>query len=212
MINYSNLIKTKTNILPKTILEIGSMHGHDANILKNEFNLKDFDVWVVEPNPFQQDKIAKDYPNFNLVKNPIFDKNQEHEFYQVLGDDAGTSSLFDRVDSWYECQGNGLKKIKVNTITGIELLESINKKIELCKLDVEGLSYNVLNSFGDKINDIISFHIECEHKEVWKDQKLYLEVKEFMENKNYEQIYFKYVVEDILQSDSIWVLKQNIIK
>ena len=36
MINYSNLIKTKTNISPKTILEIGSMHGHDANTLKNE--------------------------------------------------------------------------------------------------------------------------------------------------------------------------------
>ena len=211
MINYSDLIKTKTNILPKTILEIGSMHGHDANTLKNEFNLNDSDVWVVEPNPYQQDEITKDYPNFNLVKNPIFDKSQEHEFYQVLGYDAGTSSLFNRVDTWYEAQGSGLKKIKVNTITGLELLETINKKIELCKLDVEGLSYEVLNSFGDRINEILSFHIECEHREVWKDQKLYLDVKEFMENKNYEQIYFKYVAEGTLQSDSIWVLKQNII-
>ena len=104
-----------------------------------------------------------------------------------------------------------LKKIKVNTITGLKLLETINKKIELCKLDVEGLSYEVLNSFGDRINDILSFHIECEHREVWKDQKLYLDVKEFMENKNYEQIYFKYVAEGTLQSDSIWVLKHNII-
>ena len=52
----SNLIKTKTNISPKTILEIGSMHGHDANTLKNEFNLNDSDVWVVEPNPHQQDE------------------------------------------------------------------------------------------------------------------------------------------------------------
>ena len=208
MDNYAKLIKELTTIIPKTILEIGSLHGHDANTLKTLFELLDSDVWVVEPNPTQQLQIINDYPNFNLIKNPIFNKKEIHDFYLINGYDAGTSSLFDRVDTWYELHGNGLEKIKLQTITGKELIELIKTPVELCKIDVEGLTYEVLESFGDSIDLIYSFHIECEHKEVWKNQKLYDEIEKFLENKNYFRLYFKWVADGDLQSDSIWVNKK----
>ena len=36
MVNYYNLITEFTTITPKTILEIGSMDGNDANKLKGQ--------------------------------------------------------------------------------------------------------------------------------------------------------------------------------
>jgi len=197
-----------TSIIPKTILDLGSMDGNDANKLKRFFNLTDNDIWVVEPSSTQQDVIRQNYPNFNLVTEAIYSESGIKKFNQVNGYDAGTSSLYNRVDSWYELQGQGLVKRNVNTITGIDLINRINKPIDICKLDVEGLSYEVLKSFGDSINTIKSFHVECEHKEVWENQYLYNDVSNYLISQNYKQVYFKFVADGDLQSDSIWVLNE----
>ena len=80
--------------------------------------------------------------------------------------------------------------------------------MDVCKIDVEGLTIEVLISFGEDLNKIKSFHLECEHKEVWKDQKLYDDVAKFLINNDYTQIYFHYCSGGTLQSDSIWVLNK----
>jgi FkbM family methyltransferase len=206
MDKYYQLINDLTIIEPKTILEIGSMDGNDAFKLKTSFNLSDSDVWVVEPSSTQQEIIKNNYPTFNLITEAIYYERGEKMFNQVNGPDAGTSSLYDRTDSWYELQGNGLVKRMVKTITGEDLLNIINKPIEICKLDVEGLTYEVLKSFGDKLTQIKSFHLESEHREVWKGQILYNDIKDFLISKNYKEIYFKYVADGDLQSDSVWVI------
>ena len=201
MKDYHNNIIEKTTISVKTILEIGSRDGNDANELMKHFQLKDENVWVVEPNPNQINIIKDTYPNFNLIPNAIFSEETEHDFYQVdnnIPNDVGTSSLINRNDNWYEFKTN---IIKVKTITGKQLLNKINR-------DVEGLTIEVLISFGEDLNKIKSFHLECEHKEVWKDQKLYDDVAKFLINNDYTQIYFHYCSGGTLQSDSIWVLNK----
>lgn len=206
MKNYHNNIIEKTTISVKTILEIGSRDGNDANELMNYFNLNGSDVWVVEPNPKQVTIIESSYPKFNLIPNAIFSEETEHDFYQVNNNnpnDVGTSSLINRNDDWYESKTN---IIKVKTITGKQLLTKINRDIDVCKIDVEGLTIEVLISFGDTLSQIKSFHLECEHKEVWKGQKLYDDVAKFLTDNNYIQIYFNYCPGGTLQSDSIWVL------
>ena len=192
MKNYYNNIIEKTIIHPKTILEIGSRDGNDASNLMDYFQLKNEDVWVVEPNPNQIKIIKSFYPNFNLIPNAIFKEETEHDFYQVISDnpnDVGTSSLINRNDNWYESKTN---LIKVKTITGKQLLDIINKDIDICKIDVEGLTIEVLNSFDKDLNKIKSFHLECEHMEVWKGQKLYDDVSKFLIENNYIQTYFQY--------------------
>lgn len=206
MKTYHNNIIEKTTITVKTILEIGSRDGNDANQLMNYFNLNSDDVWVVEPNPKQITIIESSYPKFNLVPNAIFSEETEHDFYQVDNDnpnDVGTSSLIDRNDDWYESKTN---IIKVKTITGKQLLTKISRDVDVCKIDVEGLTLEVLISFEDTLNQIKSFHLECEHREVWKGQKLYDDVAKFLTDNNYTQIYFDYCPGGTLQSDSIWVL------
>lgn len=201
---YLEIINNSTKIKTKCILEIGSRDGHDANKLKNLFGVEDKNVWVVEPNPNQCELITEIYPNFNLVDCAISNINDFVDFNQLTGDEmvVGTSSILDRADSWYHQMG--AKKIKVKSITGKKLLEKINFDVDVCKIDVEGLTYQVLESFGKEIYKIKSFHLECEHREVWRGQKLYDEVETFLINNKYIRVYSDYF-DGKLQSDTIWV-------
>lgn len=211
MINYYTNIVGKTTILVKKILEIGSRDGNDAYRLMKQFGLNDDDVWVVEPNPNQIKIIENVYPNFNLISSAIFNEETEHDFYQVVSsnpNDVGTSSLINRNDDWYKSNTN---VIKVKTITGKQLLDKIGYEIDVCKLDVEGLTLEVLISFGNDLSKIKSFHLECEHREVWMEQKLYNDVSEYLIKNGYVQIYFNYCSGGDLQSDSIWVLKKYVV-
>jgi hypothetical protein len=47
MKDYYDTIVGKTTISPKTILEIGSRDGNDADELMKYFQLNNEDVWVV---------------------------------------------------------------------------------------------------------------------------------------------------------------------
>lgn len=210
MNEYYHLITTKTNIPVKNILEIGSRDGNDANVLRNLFNIPKENVWIVEPNPIKVAEIKMNYPNFNIFDVAIGEFEGEHDFNQVIGDNmsSGTSSLIDRNDDWYA--QNNTQKIKVNVINGKTLINLIGNEIDICKIDVEGLTYEVLKSFEDKLDYLKSFHIECEHKEVWKNQKLYDDVRNFLISKDFIELSFNYTSSHQLQSDSIWVLKKYI--
>lgn len=204
MNEYNQVIEEKTNIDPKTILEIGSRDGHDSNALKNFFSIEDENVWVVEPNPNQVAKIKKDYPRFNIVEKAISNENRWIEFNCVEDENfIGISSLLDRVDNFYN--NVKTKKIIVKSITGVQLMELINKEIDLCKIDVEGLTYEVIESFKDKLKLIKSIHIECEHVEIWKGQKLFFDIHKLLTDNDFKMEYFTFVAGGEIQSDSIWV-------
>lgn len=211
MLIYKNHILEKTTIIPKSILEIGSRDGKDADELRNYFDINSKNIWIVEPNPAQQNNILKNYPNINLIKNPIFNEEKTSTFYAVDTNDQilnGTSSLLNRVDDLYK--NINTNKIEIKTITGSKLLNIIGIEIDLCKIDVEGATYEVLESFMDDLHKIKSIHIECEHRPVWVNQKLYNDVSTFLLKNNYIQIYFSYCNNHDLQSDSIWVQKKFI--
>jgi len=206
MNTYYNIIKNKTTILPKNLLEIGSRDGEDAKQLSIMFGLKDKNVWIVEPNPKQYLVIKNNFPYFNIIDSAIYNISTQHTFYQKEGDmvEIGTCSLLNRNDNWY----NNANVITVNTITGKELLDITSYPIDLCKIDVEGVAYEVLESFGEKIILLKSIYVECEHREIWKNQKLFGDVKKLLTNFNYIEIYRDNI--DNIQSNSIWVLKEFI--
>jgi FkbM family methyltransferase len=208
MNNYANLIIEKTNINPNIILEIGSRDGHDAEILRSRFELNGKNVYVVEPNPNQQQYIKNIYPNFNIIPFAIYNKNGVMKFNKVNDYDLiGISSLLDREDHIYSNINSEI--IDVDVINGDGLMDLLGVDVDLCKIDVEGATYEVLESFTN-ISRIKSMHIECEHKEIWNGQKLYDDVKELLISKGYIEIYFNYVNGVPIQSDSIWVLKNYI--
>ena len=188
------------------MLEIGSRDGHDAKAIADHFGSSS--VWVCEPNPSQADYIAQAYPNFNLVRKAIYKHSGKLEFIQMQGspNEVGTSSLLDR--SYDNLYANA-NRIEVEAITGRELLAMIEGPIGACKVDVEGASLEVLQSMGDSIHRVQTFHLECEHEEVWVGQALYNQVAAFMIAKGYEQVDFDFVMPG-LQSDSIWIKTANL--
>ena len=111
--------------------------------------------------------------------------------------------MLDRTDNWYSVFPT--RKITVNAITGKDLLDKINKPIEICKLDVEGATYEVLQSFGDSIHKIKSFHLETEQHQFWVNQKTHNDVCEFMRLNGYHLLW---TANKHPQTDSVWVLPE----
>jgi FkbM family methyltransferase len=193
-------------IKPHTVLEIGSRDGDDSFFYKNEFSLSDENIHIVEPNPLMFQEIQKKYPNFKLYNVAIDDSEGVKEFNQVVcggSDPIGVSSLLERADDFYKIYKTN--KINVTVIRGENLMKQICRDIDICKVDVEGLTYEVLMSFGDSISKIKTFHLETEHHSFWKNQKLHSDVVSLMQKLNFELIWWD--KENHLQSDSIWVNK-----
>lgn len=181
------------NITPKTVLEIGSRDGHHAEALRRAFNINDGDVYVVDANPKQHKRITSNYPGFNFIGNAISDKKGTLDFYQInTGDEDwdGISGLLDRPEL-YNQEFTNTKKIEVESITGKELLDSIERDIDICKIDVEGLTYEVLQSFGQDLDRIKTLHIETEQREVWSGQKLDSDVKALLESRGFVKLHNK---------------------
>ena len=200
----------QTRIVPSNLLEIGSRDGLDAHELSKYFGILPENVFVVEANPYCAENIRRDFPHFKIFEKAIFNTNKPLYFNKIEGIDSGVSSLKNRIDNYYEDKA---VQIKVETETGeVFLKENQINQIDMCKIDVEGCTLEVLQSFGESLTFIKSMHIECEHREVWQNQYLFEDVKAFLISKGYKCLYFSFVEGGNLQSDSIWILKDFIIK
>jgi len=207
MINYAKMVANVTTLRdkPKNILEIGSRDGHDAEKLRNLFKIAPENVYIVEANADQVPKIKESYPQATVFDFAVTNKPGTAYFNKVKQGFSegfvGTSSLMDRPDLYKD----KVDKVEVVAQTGAYLLEQISdEKIDLCKIDVEGHTFEVLESFGEKIHRINTFHIESEHVAKWQGQKLYEVTKAYLESMEYTQIMFMYVWGGVIQSDSVW--------
>ena len=203
-----NNINLKYDFSQSTLLEIGSRDGLDSYRIKNLLNIDSKNVLIVEANPTCCEFIRKKYPKFRVINYAIYNKEESLTFNKVLKENIGTSSLLDRRDNYYHDKS---EKISVSAIRGETLLKKFNlSNIGFCKIDVEGATYEVIESFEDMLSTIQFLHIECEHKQVWENQKLYDDIKKLLEFKNFEQVFFEYVSDEKLQSDSIWRNKNKL--
>jgi len=208
MLEYANIVAqiTQMGSQARNVLEIGSRDGDDAEKLRSLFKIPANKIYLVEPNPDQAPKIREKYPEAQVFDFAISNKNGIELFNKIKPENdktcIGVSSLKDRTDGFYDGRA---EKIEVSVKTGKYLLEQIeDEQIDLCKIDVEGHTFEVLESFGNDINRINTFHIESEHVAIWEGQKLYDVTKAYLESVGYTQILFMYVHGGIFQSDSIW--------
>ncbi|MEQ1515792.1 MAG: FkbM family methyltransferase [Usitatibacteraceae bacterium] len=188
------------------MLEIGSRDGDNAMTLAQAFDIPLANVHAVECNPKAITLIKTKWPGINIHTHAIFNRNGEKTFFSIDPDEhglvtAGQSSLIDRVDKKYDQYAT---KVTVNCMTGRRFLESLDiDGFDLCKIDVEGASYEVLESFEDKLKQIKSLHVECEHREVWEGQRTYEYCAHLLLNNGFKQVFF--LCHESLQSDSVWV-------
>jgi len=217
MKRFYNTYIEKFNSQPSSILEIGSRDGNDAEELRVYSQLPHRSVYVIEPHPQSYRNIIRDYPDFHVYEFAISNKPGVVSFNAIPHDQytpsqVGTSSLLSRN---VKLMGNIPPVwVKALAIKGSTLLQLIDRsEIDLVKIDVEGFTQEVIESFGDDIRLLKALHLEVEifPLTLWEGQKHYDEVRRHMTWYGFEEKYYdgKYWpaphLGGNLQGDSVWV-------
>ena len=208
---YINYIKFHTNLIPQNFLEIGSRDGLDANKIQKIFNVPSNRIYLVEPYPLHISEIRSNFPQYKLFEYGINLKEGNFIFYGInvpRREYSGMSSFLSRKDDIYKqfIDLDALEILNIDTITGEKLLNQIEEGvIDLCDIDVEGMAYEVLVSFGDDINKFKTIHLECETIQYWENQYLYGDINQYLESKNFIEMYREPIYHN--QLDLIYINK-----
>jgi FkbM family methyltransferase len=184
------------------VLEIGSRDGYHADYLKKMFNIPDNKVFIVDAHPDCAKLIRSEHPNYRVIEVAITQNRGIVSFNAIQNLDLGglgASSILSRKDgpvifeNW----------INVIAIKGSDLLELINEReYDLVKIDVEGLTYEVLESFSHSLGKIKMIHTEAEYFEIWKGQKLYSDLCDLLTRRGFKEAYRVEMLDG--QCDTVW--------
>lgn len=197
-------IREHSNITPMNVVEIGSRDGNDAFVLAKNFGLSEENCYIFEPNPNAAEEIMRTYPRMNLYNNAVSDVSGQTLDFHIERENVGASSLLKRNNP------SEHDVVKVETITMADWFEATQiPAIHICKIDVEGLTLPVLESFGKYIDRLQSVQLEMEHQEIWHNQSLYPEIAKWLESKGFVQIMFTLLRG--VQSDSFWLRRERML-
>jgi len=198
---------------PVTILEIGSRDGDDAELMRALSEAHPLNVFIVEPHPESYKKIIEKYPQFRTFELAVSDKTGVVDFNAIpyaVADPGhvGTSSLLKKEMMIYMRSGGRVNVenwVKVLAVTGQTILQLSNRfEMDLVKIDVEGMTYEVLKSFGNDLRLLKMLHLEVELIQVWEDQQTFEKIKEYLKFYGFQELYYapKYLGGN--QGDSVW--------
>ena len=194
----------------ESVLEIGSRDGKDADSLKQAFSIKDCNVHIIEPNDNLYNIIKENLPQYNTHELAFSDKEGTSEFYQVntpRDDLNGLSSLLNR--NIYKNPILDVKIREVKTTTAKKFIVDNNLKNIIVKLDVEGLSFEVIKGFDGYFDEVKAIHLESEEYQIWEKQKTTHDIYNLLTN-NFIRVK-KTIVETeeerYIQYDEFWINK-----
>lgn len=186
---------------PKTFLEIGSYDGADTVTVANYWKLLPQQCYIVEANPTAYNKIKVNLPDCNSYNFVASDKTELVVFRRAIhiaDNILGMSSVL-------HCKiKHNVENVSVDGRRIDELLNEINEKIDLVKIDVEGFTYQVLVGFGNMISTIDAIQVETEKLHCWYDQKLHTDVDEYLVSKDFTLVEIKEDSKNI-QYDCLYV-------
>lgn len=202
--DYPRIIFQKTKIVPTNVFEIGASDGTDAEYLRQVFGLSDQSVFCFEPDPRNFSRLIANHPRFNSFQVAVSNVAGKAVFH-CHGPAADISSLRKRIYG-YPYQGSPDKNYKEISVTVIRMDEFIKNchinQIDVCKIDVEGFSYDVLNGFGESLNIVKAMHVEAEKIPLFDNPRLFGDVRDFLISKGYTMVDYTDFKEIC---DSIWV-------
>ena len=206
MNDFANVIN-EFNLNLNNIFEIRSMNGFDANVLSQICKVRDVHVFEAVPNYCKN--IEKQYPSFKVNTCAINNYNGTAKFNIIKdNNNYGLSSLRNRNKDIVKDEEE-YNTVVVNSIRMDKYIEDNNiKSIDICKIVVDGCSYEILEGFGKYLNYIKFLHIESESIQYWENQKLTEDIFNLLEN-NFIRLSNSYNSNE-KQIDSIFVNKEII--
>lgn len=173
------------------IYEVGSRDAKDGIELAERIATGHVDhqnVILFECNPPQIEVIKQNYPNATLIPYAICDvSGKTVEFLQIHGDQnfVGSSTLnTKRNDNWIK----ETSTIKVKTKRLDEVIEELghqNTEIDIMKIDIEGYTFEALESLGKYLKNIRVFHLETE-VEGYARNKTNVDIALYMQERGYK--------------------------
>jgi len=149
---YFEAIKNKTTIEPKILFEAGSKTGEDAYLLATNAGVPAEGVYVMEPHVTMYENIVRDYPFYKVFNLALYNEEKDLNFHAANDLEDGRSSLMER-----DIYNKGFTSCTVQARRMDSFMEEHNiDSIDMFKLDVEGASYEVLEGFGARIDDLKS--------------------------------------------------------
>lgn len=179
------------------IFDIGSRDGLDAIYLKN--NIKNSIAYAFEACPTEynlhKDKVEKE--NIKWYNLAIYNYDGSVVIHEkAIG--SGIHSVRDRGQTY------GSKTVTVPCMRIDTFCDKEGIKPNVVKIDVEGCSLEVLESFGSYLEYVDIFHVESEEIKYFKDQHLQDEVFDFLEKRGFKQIMYS-SLGGFKQHDSVWI-------
>jgi FkbM family methyltransferase len=166
-------------------------------------------VYVFEAHPDIYAAIKKIH-NFNAYNYAVFDEEGEMKFHVVPLDfkNTGVSSLHESIitaGKKVETKEVLVKSIRMDNFMNQNHID----KVDFLKLDAEGVDFEVLNGFGERLRDVNSIHLEAEHVEeaFGGKAKFFDDISTLLTQNGFVLIYFQRY---ITQSDSFWIRKEYI--
>lgn len=202
-INMNEFVKLVTDYFDKSeiknIIEIGSLNGKDALFFKNSF--PNSNVFCIEGLPDNYDTYLKDLTEITPINVVISNYDGEIKFFKK--NINGLHGILNRGDEY----GSETLTLKCKTIQTLCYEYNITT-LDLVKIDVEGATYQILESMGNILKTIKIMHIETESYPFFQGQILDNEVVNFLTINNFKLLDKTSVtINNGQQHDSVWVNK-----
>ena len=195
---YPVLVEKRTSVVPTNIFELGSHNGDDAEYLRKSFNLSPSDVFCFEPNPYTFEELSSKYPGFNNFELGLSNYNGTSDFDCVMND-TGVSSTRKKI----HLNNPIIEKKQINIVRMDYIIDHYNiTNIDVCKIDVEGCAYELLEGFGEKLSVVKTIQIEAELVPLFSGQRLFPEISNYLSSHGFHMISFFSLG---AQCDSFWV-------
>jgi FkbM family methyltransferase len=196
--NYSKKFFDYSDI--KNIMEIGSLDGRDSLYFKEHY--PNANVFCIEGLPNNYQTYLANLDTITPINIVIADYDGMITFHHK--NINGLHGILNRGNEY----GTDTLSLPCKTIKTI-CEEYKIENIDLVKIDVEGATYEILKSMGDKLTGIKIMHIETESYPFFEGQKLHAEVELILLENNFQLVELSSVnIANGQQHDSVWVNKK----
>ena len=192
-------LANQKNLKINNFLEIGSRHGLDAEYVQRGLNIEPENIHIIEAHPKFSKDIEIAYPKYNVYNFGAWNTEDIIVFNAAKDFDDGRSSLLPRDIYQRNFEQVDIKTKRIDQF----ILEEGIASIDACKIDVEGASFEVLEGFGESLNNVKLIQIAAAQYNIWERQKDYSVVYSKLEEYSFKKIWE--IKQGRTQLDSLWV-------
>lgn len=188
--------------IAETIWDCGSRDGDDAAYLAEKLSAKR--VICIDANPVAVEQIKRRHPYFKVIHTAVTDYDGVTKFDMIESkrpDYAGSSSII-RTQSFPDASYRTITVSANRMDTIISQNEPIG--LDLIKVDLEGFTYEFLESMGKYLTMVKVLHLETERFQRHEGHKDSTEVANFMIRAGFDLVEVSYEWGPSIE-DQIWI-------